>query len=483
MSDFLLDLGQNPTARKMIKRLGLPIPVPEALRRAKGPMEERPLADLAVALRTTSDSPLLGSLANALPAAGADTYLVADTPGALAAFSGPGQAWGRPARVLDLEDAALPRLGALVFDATTVRSAAELRRLYDFYHPLVRSLAKSGRALVLGRPASAAATTEEAAARNALEGFVRSLAKEVGGRGATAQLVTVAEGAEARLAPVLRFLLSPRSAYVTGQPLHVDNRAAGEAPVNAETFALEGKVALVTGAARGIGKATAQRLAAEGAHVVCLDRPEDDGPLSVLARELQGSVLALDVTAPDAPAILVETLRARHGGVDVVVHNAGVTRDKTLARMDEGRWDLTLDVNLGAVLRMNDALLAGGDGAVLRDGGRMVLLSSIAGIAGNMGQTNYAASKAGVIGLVRHLAREVAPRGITVNAVAPGFIETRLTAAMPVAIREVARRMNALGQGGRPDDVAQAITFFSTPGSLGVTGQTLRVCGGSLVGA
>jgi 3-oxoacyl-[acyl-carrier protein] reductase len=163
----------------------------------------------------------------------------------------------------------------------------------------------------------------------------------------------------------------------------------------------------------------------------------------------------------------------------VVVHNAGVTRDKTLARMKPELWDQAVDINLGAVVRITQVLLEG----TLRDEGRIVCLSSVAGIAGNMGQTNYAASKRGIIGYIENLAPAVAKRGITVNAIAPGFIETRLTAAMPVAIREVARRLSALGQGGQPRDVAEAITFLSTPGADGITGRVLRVCGGAFVGA
>jgi 3-oxoacyl-[acyl-carrier protein] reductase len=162
-----------------------------------------------------------------------------------------------------------------------------------------------------------------------------------------------------------------------------------------------------------------------------------------------------------------------------VVHNAGVTRDKTLARMSPEQWDQVAQINLTAVVRRTEALLAG----PMADGGRIVALSSIAGLAGNVGQTNYAASKAGVAGFVRALAPTVAERGITVNAIAPGFIETRMTAAIPVAVREVARRMSALGQGGLPEDVGQAVTFLATPAAIGITGQVLRVCGGSLVGA
>jgi 3-oxoacyl-[acyl-carrier protein] reductase len=242
---------------------------------------------------------------------------------------------------------------------------------------------------------------------------------------------------------------------------------------------LKGKVALVTGAARGIGAATARMLAREGARVICVDRPSEENALGQLARELGGSVLGLDIAAEDAPAAAVRHVREYHGGVDVVVHNAGITRDKTIARMTPAMWDDTLAVNLAAP-RVDRALL---DAGQLRDGGRIVCLASVVGIAGNAGQTNYAASKAGLIAYVRRLAMDVAGRGITVNAVAPGFIETAMTAALPPLVREGGRRLSALGQGGLPSDIAEAITFLASPGAAGITGSVLRVCGGALLGA
>jgi len=241
---------------------------------------------------------------------------------------------------------------------------------------------------------------------------------------------------------------------------------------------LAGKVALVTGAGRGIGHATARSLAAEGAHVVCLERPVDGELAAQLASEIAGSIMLCDVREEGAADSIARELRARHGGVDVVVHNAGVTRDKTLQRMSAQQWDQVLDVNLRAVLQIDQAL----DG-LLRDGGREICLASIAGIAGTMGQTNYAAAKAGLIGYVRKRAELLRSRGITVNAVAPGLIETRLTAAMPVFIREAGRRLSALGQGGEPRDVAEAVTFLASPGAGGINGSVLRVCGGAFLGA
>jgi 3-oxoacyl-[acyl-carrier protein] reductase len=474
MSDFLLD---NDAARKLITTLGLPVPVPQRLRRAEGPWDERPLHDDDVVVGASSNGALASVLATTLTKAGASPLLARED--LRAAFQAPGEAYGRPARIVD--PAALPdgmKVRALVYDATDIADPQDLHQLYEFFHPLVTRLSSSGRAVVIGRPPGSFESVQAAAAHAALEGFARSLAKEVGRRGSTAQVVYVDKGAESRLEGVLRFILSPRSAFVSGQPFWVsaDVRAPSRIPF---VRPLENKVALVTGAARGIGAATAELLAQEGAHVVCLDRPQDDALLSQVARKIGGSLLLADLGVPDAAATIVSALRQDHGGVDIVVHNAGVTRDKTIAKMKPELWDQTIDVNLASVVKITAALLEGG----LRDEGRIVCLSSVAGIAGNMGQTNYAASKAGIIGYVRKLAKHVAGRGITANAIAPGFIETRLTAAIPVMIREVGRRLSNLGQGGLPSDVGEAIAFLSSPGAYGVNGQVLRVCGGALIGA
>lgn len=464
MSDMLLELGKNPNARKVIKSLGLPLPLPEPLRREPGATRARPLQDRKVVVG--GDGELIGILAETLAAAGADPFVQDEIK---KAFVAPGETFGRPPRSIEGE-----RFDALVFDASGLASAAELRAVFDFFNPLVSKIGRSGRVVVLGRP-SAGLAPEAAAAQAALEGFVRSVAKEIGKNGATANLVVVEKGAEKRLTPTLRFLLSAKSAFVTAQPITVTARAkGGDEP--ALVRGLEKKVALVTGAARGIGAATARALADEGAHVICLDRPADDGPTSQLAREIGGTALLVDLSEPDAVQKIVDAVKAR-GGVDVVVHNAGITRDKTLARMKPEQWDQVLGVNLAAVVKAQKALEP-----LLRDGGRVICLSSIAGLAGNVGQTAYAASKAAIVGFVAATAERLAPRGITVNAIAPGFIETRLTAAIPFAIREVARRLSALGQGGLPEDVANAITFLATPGAQGLTGATLRVCGGAFVG-
>jgi len=367
--------------------------------------------------------------------------------------------------------------GAVVYDASAIASSGELHHLYAFFHAAIAHVAPSGRVIVLGTPPEQSDSPAMAIAQRALEGFTRAVAKELRG-GATAQLVYVAPDAEANLASTLRFLASAKSAYVDAQVIRIGAGASSD-PADFEQ-PLAGRVALVTGASRGIGESIATTLARDGAHVICLDIPAAGEQLAAVANRVGGTALQLDITASDAPARLVEHVQERHGGLDVIVHNAGITRDKTLARMDDAQWDGLMAVNLVAPERLTDALLAA---SALRPGGRIVMVSSISGIAGQRGQTNYSTSKAGVIGLTAAYAPLVAERELTINAVAPGFIETQMTAAMPFATREVGRRLNSLSQGGLPVDVAETVAWMASPGSGGVNGNVVRVCGQNLLGA
>lgn len=389
--------------------------------------------------------------------------------------------------------AASPGLCALVFDATGITDSAQLSELYEFFHPRIRSLRPCGRVLILGTPPANAASPREAVAQKAIEGFLRSVGKELR-RGATANLLQVAPVAHDSIESAVRFLLSPRSAYVSGQVLRIGTVPAngsdasdGRPPTLDPTWSwgkpLAGRTAVVTGAARGIGAVIAQTLARDGAFVLCVDVPGQSAALTDVAANVRGEALELDVTSPTAADTLAARLAENVGGIDVFVHNAGVTRDKTLGRMERAQWDAVLGVNLSAVESITEALL---DPAapLLNPGGRIVCTSSINGIAGAAGQTNYAASKAGLIGLVEALAPRLADQlGGTVNAVAPGFIETQMTAAVPLFVREAGRRLNSLRQGGEPVDVAEAVAFLAAPGSGRINGQTLRVCGQSLLGA
>jgi 3-oxoacyl-[acyl-carrier protein] reductase len=364
---------------------------------------------------------------------------------------------------------------ALVFDATGASSTADLTSLQRFFSPVIRQLGTAGRVIVVGRTPELAASPGQQIAQRALEGFTRSLGKEVK-RGATVNLVYVAPDAHDRLDSTLRFFLSPKSAYVSAQVVRI-----GTGPVvgNDPDAPLAGKIALVTGAARGIGEAIAKTLARDGATVLGVDVAQNANDLRRVMSSIGGSELLLDVTAIDAPQ-RVAAAAAELGGLDIVVHNAGITRDKRLANMRTDTWDAVLDVNLRAPERITAHLVESG---ALKDGGSVIGVSSIAGIAGNNGQTNYATSKAGVIGLVQALAPRLSDRQIRINAVAPGFIETEMTAKIPFTIREVGRRLNSLQQGGLPIDVAETIAWFADPASAGVTGNVVRVCGQSLLGA
>ena len=374
------------------------------------------------------------------------------------------------------------RYKGLVFDATGLTDSSQLAALQAFFTPKLRSLESCPRVVVLGTPPELVSGSERVAQR-ALEGFTRSLGKEIG-RGGTVQLVYVAEGAEGAVQSTLAFLLSPKSAYVSGQVVRIGAHGSTSTdPVADWTRPLAGKVALVTGASRGIGEEIARVLHRDGATVVGVDVPQAASELQTLMAELDGDHLVLDITAKDAPQRLAHHVKTQHGGVDIVVHNAGITRDRKLANMRPSeKGDLfaqVLAVNLTAPERITRELL---DQGVINDNGRVIGVASIAGIAGNVGQTNYAASKAGVIGFVDSLKDEL-DRGVTINAVAPGFIITAMTAAVPLATREVGQRLNAMSQGGLPVDVAETIAWFASPGSTAVNGNVVRVCGHMMLGA
>ncbi|MER6195532.1 3-oxoacyl-ACP reductase [Streptomyces cyaneofuscatus] len=439
MADRYLHLTGTAPGRFLTRRLGLPQPAPLRRWTLETPHLDGPL------LHLTAGTPTVTGVAETLSRAGLPVVSRTDRP------------------------------AAIVLDATGVATAAGLGDVHAALHPVVRSLAPGGRIVVLGTVPSPD-DHHQAAAQQALEGFVRSLGKEIG-RGSTVQLVRIPGGASAHAAgSTLRFLLSPRSAYVSGQVIELTSAAPD--PVADPAAPLTGRTALVTGAARGIGAAVASVLARDGARVIALDVPGAREELERTADRLGATALPLDITAPDAADRIAA---AAPDGLGILVHNAGITRDRRLANMPADRWASVIEVNLDSVLRTTDELLKAG--AITR-GGRIVATASIAGIAGNTGQTNYAASKAGIIGLVRSLGpRAAADHGVTVNAVAPGFIETKMTAAVPLFIRAAGRRMNSLSQGGLPVDVAEAVAWFAQPDSTAVNGQVLRVCGQSLLGA
>ncbi len=370
-------------------------------------------------------------------------------------------------------------IGALVVDATALTTIDGLEELRAVLRPAVRAIEPSGRIVIVAR--SETDGWEAASVLRALDGINRTVGKELR-KGATATLLHVDAGATAGdLASTLAFVLEGRSAFVDGQAWRVGPASQPSEPLDDSPLA--GRVIVVTGAARGIGAAIARTLARDGAIIVAVDIPPAGESLAEVANEVGGTALQLDITAADAGAKIAEHVAVRGEKIYGIVHNAGITRDKMLVNTDAQRWGSVLEVNLAAQIRMNEVLLDPSTEGGIADGGRIVGIASTSGLAGNKGQTNYAASKAGVAGLVAAMAPDLASRRITVNAVAPGFIETDMTARIPFVQREIFRRSNSLSQGGRPVDVAETIGYLLEPRSQGVTGQVVRVCGQNLVGA
>lgn len=463
MTDQYQTFAKSPIGKFVIKNLGLPAPI--NLDRFES---ATPVVKGAVLFSAAPASTLSGSIAQVLANIHANSYT-----GNNAELQQAAAKTGLNLGAFNQGDKE-SKFKAVIFDASGIQNSEQLNELYQFFNPIARQIQTSGRVVIVGITPETAKTVKQAIAQRALEGFVKSVGKEFK-KGIAAQLVYVDEGAEANLESTVRFALSPRSAYVSGQVIRVSKADVADVDW---AKPLAGKTAVVTGASRGIGEAIAHVLARDGAHVICLDVPQQQADLERVAGEIGGSVLAIDITANDAGE-KIKAAAAAQSGLDIIVHNAGITRDKTLANMKPELWDLVININLSAIERVNDYLL---ENAGFNKNGRIVCVSSISGIAGNLGQTNYAASKAGVIGLVKFTA-PILKNGVTINAVAPGFIETQMTAAIPFAIREAGRRMNSMSQGGLPVDVAETIALFASSASTGLNGNVVRVCGQSLLGA
>ncbi|GAA4419044.1 3-oxoacyl-ACP reductase [Georgenia halophila] len=455
MTDTYLELVNTGAPAKLAKKLGLPKPV--RLRRTDPasvdtPLTTGPVLVLSDAASTTEADAVAGDLL------GWDLDVRRDTR-------------------LGEHD----RWGAVIVVLTGLGHPNDLSEPALALGSVLRRLAKGARVVTISRTVDRAEPAV-AAARNGVDGFLRSVAKELRA-GATGNGLVLADGVGVSAPSVrggLRYLLSARSAFVDGQLITVGTDGGSE-PAD-WSRPLVGSVAVVTGAARGIGAEVARVMARDGARVVGVDVPAAGESLSAVMNDVGGTALQLDVTRDDAAQRILDVVRARYGHLDIVVHNAGILRDKLLANMTPDKFEGLLAVNIAAPLRMNETFAApgalGGDGAAPR----IVSLASTSGIAGNRGQTNYATAKAGIIGMTRALAGQVADAGGTANAVAPGFIETDMTASIPPVPRQIARWGSSLQQGGHPVDVAEAIAFLASPQAGGINGQTLRVCGQMMVG-
>jgi len=241
---------------------------------------------------------------------------------------------------------------------------------------------------------------------------------------------------------------------------------------------LEGKIVLVTGASRGIGQAIALSLGNAGATVIgtaTSDKGADAISSTLKDNSISGQGLTLNVTNNDQIAEVMSTITENYGAVDILINNAGITRDNLLMRMKEDEWDDIMSTNLASVFKMSKAVLRG---MMKKKAGRIISIASVVGAMGNAGQSNYAAAKAGIMGFTKSLAREVGTRGITVNAVAPGFIQTDMTDALPEEQKATLAAQIPMGRLGSPDEIAQAVLFLAGDGGAYITAQTLHVNGG-----
>ncbi|MCF8464921.1 MAG: SDR family oxidoreductase [Flavobacteriales bacterium] len=370
---------------------------------------------------------------------------------------------------------------ALIVDGRNVSNAAALKAIFNELQEGVKQIMANGKVLIYSIQPELLEDVHHSTYQRSLEGISRSLAKELGGKGTTVNLIKLPPNVDVKnYKTVEEFFTSGRSAFITGQAV-----SANEASSSGREFSE--KICVVTGGAGGIGSATVKRLAAEGATVIIADMPQMEERAKTLLSDTSASLsegkvsfLGADLTKADARKQLLETIKEKHGRIDVLINNAGITRDKTLKNMPEHYWDSLIAINLTAVINLTEDALAMG---LIPEGGRIISTSSISGIAGNFGQTNYTATKAALIGYSASKSKELKSKGITINAIAPGYIETDMVKTMPLMTRIFAERLTSLAQAGKPEDIAEAMAFLAHPGAESINGQVLRVCGGSFLGA
>lgn len=362
---------------------------------------------------------------------------------------------------------------ALIVDGRNISNATALKEVYNQLQAGVKNIKANGKVLIYSVNPALIEDVHHSTYQRALEGISRSLAKELGGRGTTVNLLKLPPNVDLNnYQTPTEFFTSGRSAFISGQAVALNDAVKSGRE-------LSEKICLVTGGAGGIGSATVKRLESEGATVIIADIPAMEPKASALLSE-KVSFMGADLTDESARKKLLEEVKVKHGRIDVLINNAGITRDKTLKNMPEHYWDQLIAINLTAVINLTEDALAMD---LIPNGGRIIGTSSISGIAGNFGQTNYTATKAALIGYAAAKAEELRAKGITINAIAPGYIETEMVKTMPLMTRIFAERLTSLAQAGKPEDIAEAMAFLAHPGAESVNGQVLRVCGGSFLGA
>lgn len=438
MSDFL----QNPLVKQIAKSLNLPLPIPALLARNNNAYNNTEWQNKKTAFITTSDEDKQAKeILNHIKPYINETSLYQDN------------------------------VDAVIISGLAITDVEMSVEFFTKAQLAVQKLNKNARIVILSKKGN---DTESITVQKSFEGFSRALSKELGKNGTTVNHLVLQDTTAENVAKSILFFISDKCSFITGQVVALTNTISN--PINSSEQLLNNKVAIVTGAARGIGAATATFIAREGAKAIIVDVPQAEEDAKKLAEKINADVLLMDITKDDAVANIQNHVITKYKQLDILINNAGITRDKTLAKMSIAQWNSIMQVNLKAAINLTEAFIQKG----FSKNPKIVGLASISGIAGNVGQTNYSASKAGMIAYMNTLFIE---KGLMANAVAPGFIETKMTESLPLFVKEGGRRLSTLKQGGLPEDVAELITFLSSPLSDGIAGQVIRVCGGSMIGA
>lgn len=441
MNDYL----QNATLRQLLKTLNIPVPVPPILKRN---------------LSAYSDDELISKK---IAVAGKDNEFLHHLQLSF-------QHKVSTATIYD------EKIDGLLVSCVGMETIEDLEDLYTTIKNTSSKINANGRIVIVSRVDDTSVLSY--AVQKSIDGFARALSKEIGGKkGVTVNLLKITNKniMPYEVVNAATFFLSDKSSFITGQVVELNNAYGAEFSTPAKL--LQDKVAIVTGGARGIGAATAKVLHREGAKVIIVDVPSAKDDAEKLAQELNGDVILEDITDTKATTLIQKNILTKHNGLDILINNAGITRDKTIAKMSIDQWRSVLNVNLKAMINLTETFIKEG----FNNKAKVVGLSSISGIAGNVGQTNYSLTKAGVIGFTQAIAAN--HENIFANAVAPGFIETKMTENLPFFVKEGGRRLSTLKQGGLPEDVAELIGFLASPLSDAINGQCIRVCGGSMIGA